>query len=226
MPLRGHADDRVLPRADRRRPPASRRSTRFCSPFRSTRAACATVIPTRRLRALIEETERVASGSRPPRSRCSARSARGARAGAAHRVRSVLSRRAGGARDGRPHARRPRRGECVAARRRGEPGITTAATARSTRRTGSAAGRARGLADVHGRAARTLERGAHRGGDLRADRARALHARGRGRDHPRTRRPSSCAVASGSRRPRASARPRRRPCAARPRSPPATPRSG
>ena len=47
----------------------------------------------------------------------------------------------------------------------------------------------RGLPDVHGRPAGSLERGADGGGHVRADRPRALHARGRGGDHPRPRRP-------------------------------------
>src|SRR5690349_17887628 len=47
----------------------------------------------------------------------------------------------------------------------------------------------RGLADVHGRAARPLECGPHGGGHLRTDRPRALDPRGRGGDHARPRRP-------------------------------------
>src|SRR5438552_960212 len=44
-------------------------------------------------------------------------------------------------------------------------------------------------ADVHGRAPRPLERGAHRVGYVRADPAGALDQGGRGRSHPGSRRP-------------------------------------
>ena len=97
-------------------------------------------------------------------------------------------------------------------------------TARNVLDRAVAAGRR--LADVHGRPARRLERSAHGGGDARADHTGALNARGRGRRHPRPRRPRACATASDRPRRRGSGRSRRRPCAARPSSPPAMPRCG
>ena len=57
-----HADDRLLPRADRHDRQGRPRSTRSCSRCRSMRVAYATVGSRRSARALIEQTERVAQG--------------------------------------------------------------------------------------------------------------------------------------------------------------------
>ena len=65
----------------------------------------------------------------------------------------------------------------------------------------------RRLADVHGRPARPLERGPHGGGHVRADRARPLDPARSRRRSPATAPTVSCAAASASRRPPASARP-------------------
>ena len=144
-----------------------------------------------------------------------------ARAGAADRVRPVRACRAGGA------ARPPIPSRDGLAEANAWPlGAREALGPLPQRRRGArhlldrrlAAGRR--LADVHGRAARPLERGAHRRGHVRAAGARPLDARDRGGGHARPRRPRAAARASASPRPPASARPRRRPCAARPSWPP------
>ena len=157
-----------------------------------------------------------------------ARRARGraARADAANGVRSVRPRRAGGARGRRTEPRRPRRGQRVAAR-----GARALGSLRQRRRSPRdlldrrLAARRR-LADVHGRicsAARTSS-GRSRS---RSSRSRPSARPARSRPPSRATTPTaSCATASASPRPPATARRRRRPSAARPSSPPATRRSG
>jgi hypothetical protein len=117
------------------------------------------------LRALIDETERVAQGLE------------------ADGVRSIRARPAHGARDGRSWPRRPRRAQRLAAgcggglgalpQRWGAPHDVLDRRLAAHRR----------LADVHGRLAGSLEHGPHSCGHVRAGAAGTLHARGRGGHH-------------------------------------------
>ena len=225
-PAARHADDRLLPGAHLVRPLAWPRSTRSCWRSRSTPSACAIAAPTASTRALVEQTERVAQGLEAAEvtvlgALSPGQLARALRTAFDPYARSELT-AAGGL---RPGPRRPGRGQRLAPGRARDLGALPdrRRAARHVLDRRVAAGR--GLADVHGLAARPLGRRAHRLGDVRAaGRATAPRARSRRRS-PAIAPTGSCARASGSPRRRASARRPTPPGGARPSSPPATARS-
>ena len=195
VPLRGHGDDRVLPRADRR---DARKVTQ------EHEILIAVQVDARRARSrrrrprrahLVEQTERVAQGLEAAEVTVLGALSAGQ---LARTLRTAFDPYAAAelaaleATD--PAAPRPRRGQCVAARQRARPGTTTAATARCTPRTGSARWPRVDVSPMFMDALLgQLERGAHGRGDVRADRAAsAPRARSRRRS-PATAPTTSCA---------------------------------